>query len=541
MQLIGDGVGDGLILANPQGEFVLFNQAAERMFGRLTNERSCEEWSQTYGLFLPDQQTHFPDQELPLYQAIRGEYATDVEVFVRRDSDSEGCWISISGFPIWDQNHDITGGVITCRDITDRKEAELERSRLLAEAEAAREEAEEANRSKNGFVAMVAHELRSPLNSIQGWAKLLKNRKLDEAATTKALDTIVRNTEAQVQLVEDLLDMSRMVRGTLQIQMAPVNWGSVIEAALEVVRPIADAKQIQLETHIAATPQISGDSNRLQQIAVNLLTNAIKFTPQQGRVEIDLERVENHAHLCIRDTGKGIAAEFLPFVFEQFQQGQQDTGSKDGLGLGLAIGFICKFLVTECYGSKDGLGLGLAIVKNLVELHQGTISAESPGIGQGATFTVKFPVLKAISLDCTTTSGNLLDLDQTTLTGIRIFVVDDEPDMVGLVTFILEEYGAGVKSALSAAATLEQFSEFKPDILISDIAMPNGNGYELLQQVRSRPDGNIPAIALTAYSSATYEERSLQAGFERHLTKPVEPNTLITAILHLVQAKNTRV
>jgi PAS domain S-box-containing protein len=656
LQLIINSVGDGLILANPQGEFVLFNQAAEQMFGRLDNERSHDEWSQTYGLFLPDQQTLFPEQQLPLYRAIHGDLVTDVEVFVRRDLSLPGRWVSISGFPVSDRIGEITGGVITCRDVTERKQseatmqrqlaqieaiyatapiglcfldrerrfvqlnerlaeinglsvaahlgrtlreilpelaqvqepifeqvmqtgepvldvevqgitpaqpgverywsvsyypliaagttttdtitadkqvlginimvqeiterkrAELERSQLLAEAQAAREEAEAANRSKDGFVAMVAHELRSPLNSVMGWAKLLQTRRFDEAAVARALDTIVRNTEAQVQLVEDLLDMSRMVRGTLQIQMAPVNWASVIEAALEAVRPMAEAKQIQLAAQFVLVPQVSGDFNRLQQIAVNLLTNAIKFTPSQGRVELYLESVEAEveaqaeaqAQLRVCDTGKGIAADFLPLIFEQFQQGQRSTGA------------------------KDGLGLGLAIVKNLVNLHQGTIAAHSPGLGQGATFTVRLPMLDAIA------QSNLPPVSngEASLAGVRILLVDDEPDMLELISFVLKESGAEVQCAASLAEALAHLIPFKPDILLSDISMPGGNGYELVQQMRSLPEGIIPAIAMTAYASATYEERSLQAGFDHHFTKPVEAEDLIAAILNLVNAGN---
>jgi PAS domain S-box-containing protein len=412
--------------------------------------------------------------------------------------------------PLFDERGAVEGVAGTTRDITARKLADMERSQLLTEAETAREEAEAANRSKDEFVAMVAHELRSPLNSIMGWAKLLQTRRFDEAVMAKALGTIVRNTEAQVQLVEDLLDISRMVRGTLQIQMAPVNWSSVIEAALDLVRPMADAKQIRLEVECKVMPQISGDFNRLQQIAVNLLTNAIKFTPKQGRVRIYLEKTETQAQLRICDTGKGIAPEFLPFIFEQFQQGQQNTGS------------------------KDGLGLGLAIVKNLVELHSGTIAAESAGQGQGATFIVRLPMLSAIAPK---DDNAPVFFDVTSLAGICILAVDDEPDMLDLITFVLGEFGADVQSALNTADALERLPQIKPNILVSDIAMSEGNGYELLQQIRLLPEGDIPAIALTAYASTTYEERSLQAGFQQHLTKPVETKELISVILSLVGEK----
>ncbi|MBD1845588.1 response regulator [Cyanobacteria bacterium FACHB-63] len=398
-------------------------------------------------------------------------------------------------------------GILAAIDITERKQAEQERHQLLIEAEAAREQAELANRSKDDFVAMVAHELRSPLNSISGWAQLLQTRKLDPAIASKALDTIWRNTQAQVQLVEDLLDISRMVRGTLQIQTTPVNWAEVSEAAIDLVRPMAAAKSIDLELHLASVPPVSGDFNRLQQIAVNLLTNAIKFTPASGRVEIQLEQAGNQAVLSVRDTGKGIAPEFLPQIFERYQQGQKSVGS------------------------KDGLGLGLAIVKHLVELHHGTIAAESEGEGGGATFTVRLPLLTSL-ID----SPSLLEAPVAiSLAGTRILIVDDESDQIDLMTFMLENYDADVKSATNAAAALECLSRFEPDVLISDIGMPDCSGYELLQQVRSMPAGQIPAIALTAFTDATYQERSRQAGFQRHLTKPIEPELLAMTILSVIE------
>lgn len=378
---------------------------------------------------------------------------------------------------------------------------------MLAQAEAARAEAEAANRSKDEFVAVVAHELRSPLNSISGWAKILQMRRFDEATLAKALDTIVRNTEVQVQLVEDLLDISRIVRGTLQINLAPVNVVNVVEAALNIVRPIAEAKQIRLSTQLPAMLQVSGDFNRLQQVVLNLLTNAIKFTPENGQVELELAQVESQLQLSVRDTGKGIAPEFLPLIFERYQQGQNNTGS------------------------KDGLGLGLAIVKQLVDLHSGSIIAQSQGEGQGATFTVRLPLLN----DPANTIDDTEDLlYPESLAGVRVLVVDDEADQVNLLTFLLEDAGAVVRSATNCRTAQQLLSQFQPDILISDIAMPDGNGYELLQQIRSLPEGTIPAIALTAYASTTAEERSLQAGFQHHLSKPVEPEDLIAVIFSLV-------
>jgi PAS domain S-box-containing protein len=414
-------------------------------------------------------------------------------------------------YPWRDAAGSVLGVIGISRDITTLKENEAEREQLLQREQSARDEAEVANRSKDEFVAVVAHELRSPLNAISGWAKLLQTRKFDEGMRSKALNIIWRNTQTQVQLIEDLLDISRMVKGTLQINCAPVNLTHAIEAVLDNVQPMAEAKNIELQRHLTVTPLIFGDFNRLQQIVVNLLNNAIKFTPTGGRVEIELEQVDAAVRLRIRDTGKGIAPEFLPYIFERFKQGQQNTGS------------------------KDGLGLGLAIVKNLVELHGGTISAESAGVDRGTTFTVRLPRLEVPAID---QSRSTSPIRESSLTGIRILAVDDEPDMLSLITFVLQDFGAEVKSVTTAMAAMDCLRQFKPDILISDLAMPGRDGYELLQQVKSQPEGQIPAIALTSYASATYKERSLQAGFQLHLAKPVEPQVLVAAILELIEARN---
>jgi PAS domain S-box-containing protein len=286
-----------------------------------------------------------------------------------RRADGVYEWYLHQAMPLMNEQGQITKWFGTATNIQDLKQIEVDRVRLLAEAEAAREEAELANRSKDEFVAVVAHELRSPLNSIAGWAKLLQTRKFDEATQTRALETIWRNTQTQVQLVEDLLDISRMVKGTLHLTLAPVNLASVVEAALDLVLLQAQAKQIRIDAQLAQIPQVLGDAARLQQIVVNLLNNALKFTPEQGLIEVQLYQMDSQACLCVKDTGKGIAPEFLSEVFDQFRQGQQNTGS------------------------KDGLGLGLAIVKNLVHLHRGTVSAASEGVGRGATFTVCLPLL----------------------------------------------------------------------------------------------------------------------------------------------------
>jgi PAS domain S-box-containing protein len=359
----------GLCFLDRERRFVQLNERLAEINGLSVEEHL----GRTVREILPD----LAERQEPIFEQVlqTGIPVLDVEVqgLTPAQPGVDRYWL-VSYYPLIAAGGEGVGINIMVKEITEQKRAELERSRLLAVAEAARAEAEAANLGKDEFVAIVAHELRSPLNSIAGWSKLLQTRKFDDATLKKALDTIYRNTQAQVQLVEDLLDVTRMVRGTLQINLTPLKLIDVIQAALEIVSPAAEAKQIQIETQLSSVAQISGDVNRLQQIVVNLLTNAIKFTPGSGRVEVSLVQVQDHVQLQVRDTGKGIAAEFLPFIFERFQQGQRNTGA------------------------KDGLGLGLSIVKNLVELHQGTIAVESPGTGQGATFTVKFPVLKTVAI-----------------------------------------------------------------------------------------------------------------------------------------------
>ena len=407
-------------------------------------------------------------------------------------------------------------------NISERKQIEIERTQLLAEAET-------ANRSKDEFVALVAHELRSPLNAIMGWAKLLQTRQFDAATTKKALETIVRNTQSQVQLVEDLLDISRMVRGTLHLTTTSVNLVNVIETALESVRPTAEAKQIQLEAQIQNITPVFGDFHRLQQLVLNLLTNSIKFTPEGGQVQVLLEQHNSQAKIEVRDTGKGISPDFLPYIFERFCQDQQNTTA------------------------KQGLGLGLAIVKHIAEMHNGTVSVESQGEGQGTTFTVMLPLLENKEVEEqpikdngeieNTVSTSVLSHVSTTnsqssLTKLRVLLVDDEPDILSLTAFILKQYGAIAHTATNVTSALEELREFQPQILISDIAMPEQDGYALLKQMQKiYPEGQIPAIALTAYASNSRQEQSLMAGFRIHLTKPVEPEALVKAILSTIERR----
>ncbi|MBD1879142.1 AAA family ATPase [Coleofasciculus sp. FACHB-T130] len=393
----------------------------------------------------------------------------------------------------------------------------IARSHLYEAERTARSAAEAANRVKDEFLAVLSHELRTPLNPILGWAKLLRSRKFDAATSDRALETIERNAKLQTQLIEDLLDVSRILQGKLSLNVYPVDLVSTIEAAIETVRLAAEAKSIQIQTILEPdVGQVSGDANRLQQVVWNLLANAVKFTPAGGQVAIALEQVGSQAQIRVTDTGKGIAPEFLPYVFDYFRQ-------EDGT-------------TTRTFG---GLGLGLAIVRHLVELHGGTVSVSSPGEGQGATFLIKLPCLQNDRERQSDEKDNLsvLTFDSLPLSGLQILVVDDDADMREFLCFLLEQYGATVTSVASAVAALTTLSQSQPNVIISDIGMPEINGYMLMRQVRSlKPDqgGNIPAIALTAYAAEMDYQQAIAAGFQQHISKPVEPEALVKAIASLL-------
>ncbi|MGF1935110.1 MAG: PAS domain S-box protein [Nostoc sp. ChiQUE02] len=390
----------------------------------------------------------------------------------------------------------------------------MERARLYEAEQTAREAAENANRIKDEFLAVLSHELRSPLNPILGWSKLLQTKKLDEKTVPQALKTIERNARLQAQLIEDLLDISRILQGKLSLNIYPVDLTSVISAAMETVRLSAEAKSI--EVHISLQPnlgQVLGDSSRLQQIVWNLLSNAVKFTPAGGRVDIRLSSCSNSnsALIQVSDTGKGIDPNFLPYVFEYFRQENSSTTRKFG-----------------------GLGLGLAIVRHLVELHGGTVQAESGGEDRGATFTVRLPLIQN-QLEIKQDSSN--SETSSNLNGVNILVVDDDADTREFIAFLLEQYGANVTAVASANEALAALSQSLPDILLSDIGMPEVDGCMFMRQLRTLPaeqGGKIRAIALTAYAGEMNAKQVLAAGFHKHLAKPVEPAELVDAIANLI-------
>jgi PAS domain S-box-containing protein len=400
------------------------------------------------------------------------------------------------------------------RDITGRKQAEAEREQLLAREQASREQAETANRIKDEFLAVLSHELRSPLNPILGWSSLLQTRKLDEAKMAQALAAIQRNARLQSELIEDLLDVSRILRGKLSLNVGPVDLVTTIQAAMETVRLAAEAKSIQVQAIFASkVGQVAGDSTRLQQVIWNLVSNAVKFTPEGGQVNIRLEHVGSHAQIIVSDTGQGIHPDFLPHVFDYFRQADAATTRKFG-----------------------GLGLGLAIVRHIVELHGGTVGVESPGSGQGTTFVVQLPLMTTQSKP---NHNSGLSEGSSDLGGMKILVVDDETDTRELTAFLLEQYGARVTAVSSAYEALVALTQSKPDVLLSDIGMPDMDGYMLIQQVRTLPaqqGGQIPAIALTAYAGEMNQQQALTAGFQKHISKPIESRVLVQAISSLVRS-----
>ncbi len=397
-------------------------------------------------------------------------------------------------------------------DITERKQAEAERELLLAQESALRAEAETANGLKDEFLATLSHELRSPMTAILGWAKMLRAGHLEQHNVVRAVEVIERNALAQNRLIEDLLDISRIVTGKMFLELKPVAVASVVRAAIEVTRPAAQAKGISVITKFPdVAVMVSGDANRLQQVAWNLLSNAVKFTPAGGQITVAVNHIQGFAEIVVSDWGEGIAPEFLPFVFDRFRQADGRKNRRHG-----------------------GLGLGLAIVRQMVELHGGTVAVASAGLGQGTTFTVSLPLLIAAS---TASVVQEPELPPDALQGLRILLVDDEPDARELTGLLVRNHGAEVQTFASALDLLDEFFQRPPDLLISDIGLEGTDGYTLIGHIRNLPaelGGQVPALALNVYASDNDIERDLAAGLQAHLAKPVFAQSLIQTILGLV-------
>ena len=501
---------DVIVSKTLEGIIISWNPAAERILGYT----AAEAIGKHIRLIIPPDR--WAEEDEVLASLRRGERVSHFET-VRRTKDGRLLTLSLTVSPVKDQTGRIIGASKVARDITERKQAEQERERLLLLERESRRQAEQANRIKDEFLAVVSHELRTPLNAIVGWASLLRMRKLDDQ-TDRAIETILRNAQTQTQLIADLLDVSRIVSGQLRLNIRPFQLISVIEAAIEVVRPAAESKSIRLQSLFdpAAGP-VGGDPDRLQQVFWNLLSNAVKFTPKGGRVQIRLQRINSHIEVVVCDTGKGIEPKLLPHIFDRFYQGDSTTTREE-----------------------SGLGLGLSITRHLVELHGGVVSVYSAGEGRGAEFTVKLPILVAAQSAEQTDEGRVhpsiggrVFSRMPSLAGLRILIVDDEPDAREVISAILAGAGAEVATAASAPQGFDLIGQWKPDVLISDIGMPGEDGYALLRKVRALSPGRggeIPAVALTAYARVQDRLEVLSAGFQMHVPKPVEPTELVTVV-----------
>jgi PAS domain S-box-containing protein len=491
---------DAMVIVNPEGTIVLVNAQAERMFGY---ERK-ELLGQAVEVLVPSKYRgpHVGYRRGYAAAAHPRPMGAGLELYgLRKDGTEFPVEISLS--PLETEEGTLVASAI--RDITDRKLAEQERAGLLHERAAHAE----ANRIKDEFLATLSHELRTPLNAILGWTALMRQGVLAGDALDKAMGTIERNARAQARLVEDLLDVSRIVSGNLRLQVIPIDFSQVVENAVDVVRPAAGARSLALDVVFETRPVLMmGDPDRLQQAVWNLLSNAVKFSPNHGRIDVRVWRGDEHVHLRVRDTGQGIDPRFLPHVFDRFRQADSSSTRLGG-----------------------GLGLGLAIVRSVVELHGGSVEAASPGVGAGATFAVTLPVAAA-GMSAGAREGRGSDeRPAERLDGISVLVVDDQADERELLYTVLTGRGAEVDTAASAAAAVAAIRRSPPAVLVTDLAMPEQDGYGLLRHVRALPQGaGIRVIAVTAHARAEDRARALQAGFHGYLSKPIDHERLVRLV-----------
>jgi PAS domain S-box-containing protein len=517
-RLLVEAVADyAIYMLDPEGIVTTWNLGAERMKGY----EAAEILGTHFSRFFPeaDRRNKKPERELEIARDV-GRYE-DEGWRVRKNG--ELFWANVVVTALRDTHGELVGYAKVTRDLTLRKQAE-ETERNLLRAQAAREAAEnlaakadEANRIKDEFLATVSHELRTPLNAILGWARLLRQRPL-EPTVAKGLDVIDRNAEAQVKLIEDILDVSRIVTGKLRIDARPTDLVAITREAIEVIKPSAAAKEITIELVIPSEGAVVvGDGERLRQVAWNILSNAVKFTDKRGTIRIAIVKDASKVTVTVADTGRGIPGDFLPYVFDRFKQADAST--------------------TRRYG---GLGLGLALVRHIVELHGGSVRAASDGPGRGATFEFAIPVKAMIPPGAAAPDAKdraaLSAKPPPLLDGLRVLLVDDDPDALELLTTVLGSAGAAVRTATSAECALDSIRQFRPHVLVSDIGMPDEDGYSLIRRLRvlsPEEGGNIPSIALTAYTRGDDRTRALAAGFTTHIGKPVGPTELVQAVANL--------
>jgi PAS domain S-box-containing protein len=511
-----ESIGDAVIATDVHGGVVFMNPVAEYLTGRTAAFARGRSFHEVFRI-VSEQNRQVVEDPVGRVIADGGVVGLGQPTLLLAADGTER-QIDESAAPIRNRDGRIIGVVLVFRDVSERRRVELERQaaagerdRLLDAERAARADAERASRLKDEFVAMVSHELRTPLNAILGWTQLMTRGKNDAATVDRGLDIISRNTRLQAQLISDLLDISRIVSGKLQLEMQQVDLHRVATDAVETMRQEAESKQVQL--HQTLDPQagiVAADPARLQQVLWNLLSNAVKFTPEGGRIDVMLRRNGATAELLVADTGAGIRPEVLPHVFDRFHQADRS--------------------ITRRFG---GLGLGLSIVKHLVESHGGNVVAESRGEGQGATFRISLPVSTGAAPAHVAAPGRMESQPPVSLESMRVLVVEDEPDTREFLKRLLESHGAAVAVAVSADEALAALRGDPPDVLISDIGLPDVDGYELIQRIRTGSPGEgsmIPAIALTAYARPEDRARALRSGYQIHLAKPVEPAELVMTI-----------
>lgn len=512
---------DAIISKSLQGVIRTWNKGAERIFGW----KSEEVVGKLINIIIPpDRQEEEPQI---LAKLARGERVDHFET-VRQTKEGRLIDVSVTISPVRDVTGRVVGASKIARDISMQKQIHRELHQAKDAAELARAEAERTGMMKDEFLATLSHELRTPLNAILGWSQILAAQSGPDHPFAEGLSVIQRNARVQARIIEDLLDMSRIIAGKVRLDVQTVDLQEAVKAAVESVQHAADAKGIRLQIVLdpLAGP-IKGDPERLQQCFWNLLTNAIKFTPRGGKVQVSLERVNSHLEVCVSDSGQGIKPEFLPHLFERFRQADSSASRQHG-----------------------GLGLGLSIVKHLIELHGGTVRAKSPGEGKGATFCIELPLMvirspvsqmpPGHSQGAASGSAGSASRNGPSLSGITVLALDDEPDARALIRRILEECGARVVLAESAAEALEQVGTEKPDVILSDIGMPEIDGYEFMRNLRQRaPDagGHTPAAALTAFARSEDRMRALRAGYQTHVAKPVDPAELTAVIASLVMRR----
>jgi PAS domain S-box-containing protein len=506
---------DAIISKDLNGIVQSWNDSAERMFGYTAAEMIGQSITV---LFPPDRL----DEEPKILEQLRRGQRVDHFETIRVTKDGRALDISVTISPVKDATGRVIGVSKVARDVTSIKRVIREREALLEREKAARVEAERVSRMKDEFLSTLSHELRTPLNAILGWANILRTQGAhDTEDLRQGLETIERNARTQSHLIEELLDMSRIINGKLRLDVQPVDLQAVVSDAVESVRPAADAKGIRLTKVLDPRGgPITGDPTRLQQILWNLLSNATKFTPRGGRVQVFLRRINSHVDITIVDTGKGIAPEFMPHLFTRFTQAEASHARQFG-----------------------GLGLGLALVKSLVELHGGTVRAASAGPDQGATFTVSLPLTVIHGGDAqgalTPAPAPASTAPLPDLRGFHVLVIDDESDARALIERLLTRCNATVTTAASAAEGIDAVKRRHPDMVLSDVGMPGEDGYDFLVKLRQLSDadgGDTPAVALTAFARAEDRRRALMAGFQMHLPKPVEPAELLAVAANIFAA-----